>query len=418
MSSRASTGFPKTSANSPRNSTNTIRSCGYGKRRSRRHSRRCCANSINIQTHIQWKEWYATSKLLRGNVYVLKQRDARGIVIAEYILDPNRVKPLVTSDGSIYYQLGPDNLTNAELDIDRIVPASEIIHDRINCLYHPLVGVSPIFACGLAAIQGLAIQKNSTQFFGNMSRPSGILTAPGHIKKATAERLAQQWQANYSGENYGRTAVLGDDLKYQPLSLSASDSQMIETLRLTPELICPAFEVPPWKIGVGPLPANQSAELANQIYYSDCLQSHLEQFETCQDEGLGIGLGNPKDGHIYGVGLDLDGLFRMDEKTRTEVLAAGVKGALISPDEARQKLDRRPVPGGQSPYLQQQNYSLEALDKRDAQADPFAKPPAQGQLALPPPEAQLALPAPEDEAAEVEKFALALRSALDLRRAA
>ena len=31
-----------------------------------------------------------------------------------------------------------------------------------------------------------------------------------------------------------------------------------------------------------------------------------------------------------------------------------------------------PVEGGDSPYLQQQNYSLEALAKRDAASDPFA----------------------------------------------
>jgi phage portal protein BeeE len=30
-----------------------------------------------------------------------------------------------------------------------------------------------------------------------------------------------------------------------------------------------------------------------------------------------------------------------------------------------------PVAGGDSPYMQQQNYSLEALAKRDTQEDPF-----------------------------------------------
>jgi hypothetical protein len=44
----------------------------------------------------------------------------------------------------------------------------------------------------------------------------------------------------------------------------------------------------------------------------------------------------------------------------------------MSPNEGRAKFDLKPVTGGESPYLQQQNYSLEALAKRDAQADPFA----------------------------------------------
>jgi HK97 family phage portal protein len=368
------------------------------------------------QTHVQYKEWYLMSKLLRGNVYVLKGRDARGVVVAKYVLDPNRTRPLITPDGSVYYQLNADNLTNDLVPEDgMVVPASEIIHDRINCLYHPLCGVSPIFACGLAAMQGLAIQKNSTRFFGAMSRPAGILTAPGHIKKDTAIRLKETWEANYGGENYGRTAVLGDDLKYQPITVSATDAQMIEQFRLTPEIVCSAFHVPPFKIGLGPLPAGGNAEQMNQIYYSDCLQSHIEQYEICADEGAGIGLGNPKDGTTYGVGLDIEGLIRMDAKTQTEVLAAQVQGALASPDEARQKLDRPSVPGGAMPYLQQQNFNLEALAKRDAKEDPFEK--GGGAVASPPAPPSLPAPAQGGEGEEEpEEEGMAERTLAALRR--
>ena len=46
----------------------------------------------------------------------------------------------------------------------------------------------------------------------------------------------------------------------------------------------------------------------------------------------------------------------------------------MSPNEARKKyLGLGPIPGGESAYMQQQNYSLEALAARDAD-DPFAKP--------------------------------------------
>jgi hypothetical protein len=64
----------------------------------------------------------------------------------------------------------------------------------------------------------------------------------------------------------------------------------------------------------------------------------------------------------------------------------------MSPNEGRAKFDLKPVAGGDNPYLQQQNYSLEALAKRDAQADPFAPntPPAPK-------------PAPPDAAAPTEK---------------
>ena len=95
------------------------------------------------------------SKLLWGNTYVLKDRDERGVVTALYVLDPARVKPLVAPDGSVYYELQTNDLagmptTTAPL----VVPAREIIHDRWNCAFHPLVGLSPLYACGGAAQQG------------------------------------------------------------------------------------------------------------------------------------------------------------------------------------------------------------------------------------------------------------------------
>ena len=43
------------------------------------------------------------------------------------------------------------------------------------------------------------------------------------------------------------------------------------------------------------------------------------------------------------------------------------------PNEARAEIGLQPVAGGDTPYLQQQNYSLAALAKRDAKDDPFSK---------------------------------------------
>lgn len=57
--------------------------------------------------------------------------------------------------------------------------------------------------------------------------------------------------------------------------------------------------------------------------------------------------------------------------TQIDTLQKAVTGGLMKPDEGRKKLGFGSVPGGDAVYLQQQNFSLEALAKRDAQADPF-----------------------------------------------
>jgi HK97 family phage portal protein len=323
----------------------------------------------HFQNRIQFNYSWVMSKQLHGNTYVLKQRDQRKVVIAEYVLDPTRVRPMVAPNGDVYYELKRDLLSRLP-DEQYLVPASEIIHDLQNAMFHPLVGLSPIYACGLAAIQGLNIQHSSSRFFKNGSNPGGVLTAPGAISQATADRMKAYWEANFTGDNTGKVAVLGDGLKYEKMGITAVDAQLIDQLKWTSENVCSAFHVPPYMVGVGPPPNYNNIEALNQQYYSQCLQILIESIELCQDEGLGL-----TEGEIatkrYGVEFDIDDLLRMDSATMMQTIKNGA--GIMAPNEGRKKLNLKPKPGGDSPYLQQQNFSLEALAKRDASGDPFGK---------------------------------------------
>ena len=321
-----------------------------------------------FQNRIKFYEQWIVSKLLHGNTYVLKQRDNRGVVTALYVLDPSRVKVLIAPNGDVYYDLDTDNLSGVAEKT--IVPASEIIHDVMVPLYHPLCGVSPLTACGVAAAQGLNIQRSSSKFFANGAQPSGILTAPGNIDEEQAKQFKEEWERNYTGDNAGRIAVLGGGLKYEAMSVNAVDSQLIEQLKWSAETVCSTFHVPAYMIGVGPAPTYNNINALHQQYYSQCLQKLFESIELCLDEGLG--LDKRIDGKVYGTEFDLDDLLRMDTATLIESESKAVGAGIKKPDEARKRLNLPPVPGGDSPYLQQQNYSLAALAKRDAKEDPFA----------------------------------------------
>lgn len=312
----------------------------------------------HFQTRIDFFKCWVFSLLLQGNTYVLKERDENGFIVSLYILDPCRVTPLVATDGSgaVFYQLSSDNLSGINETVT--VPASEIIHDRLHTLWHPLIGVSPIYACAMAASQGSAIQKNSEKFFTNMSRPSGILTAPGAISGETAARLKEKWEDNFSGDKIGRVAVLGDGLKYEAMTISAVDSQLIEQLKFTGEMICAVYHVPPYKLGLGPMPTANNTGTLNQQYYDQALQPITENMELRLDDGLELGF-------PFETWMDESVLLRMDPATRLDSHNKAVGGGWLAPNEARRDENRAPMPGGDTPYLQQQNYSLAALNRRD-----------------------------------------------------
>lgn len=318
----------------------------------------------NFQTMQQFLECWIISKITRGNTYIFKRRNFLGEVIHLIVLNPDNVTPLVDEFGNVFYRVGIDRLAGQLESL--ILPASEIIHDRENCLYHPLVGISRIQATAQAAVQGNEIQKYGSSFFHNMGRPSGILTAPGKIDPEEAKKIQDAWKKNYSGSNIGGTAVLGNDMKYVAMSIPAADAQMIEQHKWAAEICCSVMRVPAFKVGIGSLPSGTKPEDMERIYLNSCLQTLIEAVENCLDDSLEL----KEKG--YEVFLDISVLLRMDSTSQMNFYSIGVQRAIISPNEARIKFNYKPVKGGDALYMQQQNYSIEAIAKRDAKDDPFA----------------------------------------------
>lgn len=321
------------------------------------------------QVCLKFIEQWILSKLLNGNTYVLKERDGRGLVNGLYVLDPCRVHPLIAQNGDIYYELSQDNLRQVFEELT--VPASEIIHDSMPGLFHPLIGTSPLYACAISVGMGDAIQANSQNFFRNRSLPGGMLTAPGRIADDTAARLKSEFEKKFSGTSIGRLFVGGDGLKFEPFTMTAEQSDLVEQLKWSVSDVARAFHYPEYKLG-GPLPPySGNMQALTLSYYTDCLQPLIESVESHLDDGLSL----PSD---QGTEFDIDNLLRMDTASMYEANSKAVGGGWMTPDEARFRANLESVTGGDTPYLQQQNFSLAALAKRDAQADPFgtSTPPA------------------------------------------
>jgi HK97 family phage portal protein len=188
----------------------------------------------------------------------------------------------------------------------------------------------------------------------------GILVAPGQISEQTAKRLEDHWNANYAGpQNAGKIAALGDGLKFEPLTMTARDAELSEQLTDSALEVCAAYHVPAYMVGYGDPPNYNNIEALNAQYYAQCLQILIESIELCLKEGLDLA-------HDLRVQFDLDSLIRMDTATKVKTAADAVRGGLSTPNEGRAKFNRRPVKGGDTVYLQEQDHSLEWLAKRDA----------------------------------------------------
>lgn len=325
----------------------------------------------HYQTAQQFREAWALSRLIHGNTYVLKQRDDRNVVIKLYVLDPCRVQPMVSDTGDVFYQINypsADNLLPSDYPAEQLViPAREIIHDRLNCFHHQLIGVPPVCAAHWPAVKNLKILKSSAEFFGNHAQPGGILTAPAGMSETDALAVREYWQTNYSGQNAGKVAVIGADMKFTSFAQKSADSQLVEQMRYSDEQICQPFGIPPFKIGIGSIPAGLGVDAINLLYYDDALSGPIESMENLLDEGLSIP-------NKLGIWMDLEPLLRMDEGRRAEVQEKLVKGMIRTPNEARLRFNDPPTAGGETLWGQHQDYPLGMLANR-TDLDPISTTP-------------------------------------------
>lgn len=148
-----------------------------------------------------------------------------------------------------------------------------------------------------------------------------MIKVPTAITEAKAKEVKANWDTSYGGENSGKTALLGGGADYVPISMTAVDAQTVEQLKMTGEIACAVYHVPPYKAGVGDAPATDNIEALEQQYYSQCLQIHIESIELLLDEGLDVG-------NDSNVEFSVDSLLRMDTERRYAAYAKGVNCAV------------------------------------------------------------------------------------------
>lgn len=310
-----------------------------------------------IQTPLQFIQQYITSKLMFGNTYVLLLRDARGVVNEMYVLDPRKVQPLVTEKGDVFYKLGRDYLTGT--DQDQFLPSSDLLHDRTVTLWHPLVGVTPMFAAMVPAQVGSRIQLNAERFFANMSLPGGFLQAPGKIDEKVARRLQSEWEQNYSKKGMGKVAVLTNGLDFKALTMKAVDAEMAVLLKMSTEEVARAFRVPLTKLGDPSKMNYRNNEQAERDYFNNALHHYVEAAEQCFEKALALS-------SDVEIEFDASSLFRMDTEARYTAHQSALNAGWKSINEVRAEEDLPPVKGGEEPRTQMQYVPVSQVDALNA----------------------------------------------------
>lgn len=128
-----------------------------------------------------------------------------------------------------------------------------------------------------------------------------------------------------------------------PLNVKLADNQFLEVKQYSALQIASAFGIKPYQIGDYTKSSYASAEAQQLSFYVDTLLYILKQYE----EELSYKLLTPAelDAGFY-FKFNIDAILRADYKTKVETLSKAVNSFLMTPNEARVKLDLENKPGG------------------------------------------------------------------------
>jgi HK97 family phage portal protein len=284
----------------------------------------------------------------RGEAFAVAVRNDRGEVTELHWMREGSAE--IAEDGSIFYTLRGNEVIEQRLDFSAPVPARDVLHVRLHTPKHALKGVSPILATMLdQALSGAALNQQIALYI-NQARPSYILET---AEKLTAEQtieLRKRWNEQTQGSGAGGSPILTWGLAAKQQTMSASDGQLADLLKMNDQNIALAFQVPLQILGVGGQ-TFASTELQMQSWIASGLGFALNHIEEAF--GLLFRLKGWPDEYLE---LNTAALLRSAHRERIEALARGVISGIFSPDEARASEDLPAVTGGHGamPRVQQQ----------------------------------------------------------------
>lgn len=193
-------------------------------------------------TSVEFWEMMVVSLALRGNAFAYVNRTTGGRVVELLPLHPDMVRVNMGTNWTMEYQITMPDSTFQTFG------AGEILHIR-GLTFNGWMGISPIAYARESIGLALATEKFGGQLFRNGAKMGGVLEHPGKLSKDAYDRLKGSFDEAHSGENAHKTALLEEGMKWSKVSMTADDSQFLDTRKYQRSEIAAIFRVPPHMIG-------------------------------------------------------------------------------------------------------------------------------------------------------------------------
>ena len=287
---------------------------------------------------------------LRGNAYARIERDERtGEALALWPMPADQVQPIVLPDGSMVYTY------RIEQDV-AVLPESKVLH--LKGLGNGTVGLAKLEFMRATTDEAAKAQQSASRIFGNGGKPTGVLMID-HVLKADQRAALQDRFAEMATGSIARLYVLEANMKYEQLSLSPEDQQLLETRQFSVEEICRWFDVPPVLVHHSNVTAwGSGIEQIIDGFAKFTVRPMLVSIEQAVRKRVMTSAQRSR----MSVEYAMEALLRGNASARADLHAKNVQNGLMTRNEVRQLENLPPDPSPAADVLTAQS-NLLPLDK-------------------------------------------------------
>jgi HK97 family phage portal protein len=291
----------------------------------------------------RWQTWFefigyvVTAICLRGNAFIVIERDQDANPIELVPIAPDRCSIMLTEDGELWYRIN-----SRRLGYGILVPPDDMMHVK-NVSLDGYVGVSPIAIAQDVIGLALATQQHGGILFRQGGQIGGVVRHPGKLSKEAGDRIANSWRETHAGvQNAHKVAILEEGMSFDKIAMTNEDSQFLETRRFQVIDICRLYGVPPHRLGELDKATLNNIEQQNQQYVDSALKPTTTSIEQLFDHHLLFDEERP----ALQCKFDFDEMTRGDFLTRSQGYQIGTLNGWLSRNEVRARENMDPIEDG------------------------------------------------------------------------
>ena len=180
---------------------------------------------------------------------------------------------------------------------------------------------------------------------------TGVLTVEGQrLDKKQKDTIYQTWtdRTHPINGSPNSVVVLEGNMKYQPISVSAKDAQLIESRQFQVIEIARFFGVSPTKLGDLSKSSYSTVEATQLQFLTDTLLPLITKFEQEFKRKLLVG----DEMYKFDIEFDTSVILRTDKKAEATYLKDMMYIGSITPNEIRKLNNLPPLPNGHTAFVQ------------------------------------------------------------------